>query len=452
MLRHVLLALAILTAPAAAQTFALPEIGLQASGACRQLAVRDRVSTAMVPIGCLDVVGPGFRLTPSGLAMSALPPLDTSSASRLTGRHNPPNAVMLGGGNRISFCPTLSCVDNPSTDHQRATALISAETQDDGHSEEQTLAVLTTVRTGYARPWLTSTAYALGDNVSMQDGRNSVYRVVQAGTSAASGSGPSGKGSSIVDGSVRWAWINDAAINAKAGIYNETQIVAGGGATWGQANNVHLRPGAIPTFAANTELDFANDSGTDCAIGVSNCLGLWLQMVGSNKSTAGALISSSNTTNAAAVWGLRLAGSKLAEDSSLQIDTSGVRAIGIGTFSPGVYSGAAIEIQGQAQAGIGIGGTKTIAGILDASTSANGIALNGVYSGAQIVGTGWSVSPSGNVAAQSVTVSGNLYVPAPIVPATASTGCAKGQISYDASFAYVCVATNTWKRAALSSW
>lgn len=38
------------------------------------------------------------------------------------------------------------------------------------------------------------------------------------------------------------------------------------------------------------------------------------------------------------------------------------------------------------------------------------------------------------------------------VPANAvSTGSA-GQIAYDSSFLYVCIATNTWKRAALSTW
>lgn len=37
-------------------------------------------------------------------------------------------------------------------------------------------------------------------------------------------------------------------------------------------------------------------------------------------------------------------------------------------------------------------------------------------------------------------------------PATASSAGTAGQVSYDSSYVYVCVATNTWKRAALSTW
>ncbi|GJD48585.1 hypothetical protein OPKNFCMD_1308 [Methylobacterium crusticola] len=444
--------LAALTAPVAAQTFAPPEIGLQASGACRQLALRDRASAAMVPIGCLEETGAGFRLTPTGLALTGLSRLDTTAAGRLAGRHNPPNAVMLGGGNRISFCPTLSCVDAPSTDHQRASLLVSAETQVDGAVEEQTLAVLSTIKTGYSRTWAPSTAYAAGDNVSMQDGRNSVYRAVQAGTSAPSGSGPTGKGSNIVDGAVRWAWVNDAVINAKVGLYNEVQNVAGGGHSWAQANNFHLRPGHTPTFNVNTEFDFQNDSGSDCIVGVANCNNLYVVTAGTNKSTAGVAVSTTNKSGFASYFGIILSSPQLASNSAIEIDTGGARAIGVGAFMPASYTSAAIEDLSTAPAGLVIRGAKAIAGVVEHSTSSNGIALNGIYSGAQIVGTGWNVSPAGAVTMSGATVNGNLYVTTPLVPATAATPCAKGQISYDAEFVYVCVTANTWKRAALASW
>lgn len=38
------------------------------------------------------------------------------------------------------------------------------------------------------------------------------------------------------------------------------------------------------------------------------------------------------------------------------------------------------------------------------------------------------------------------------VPATASSTGIAGQIAYDTSYVYICIATNTWKRAALSTW
>jgi len=52
--------------------------------------------------------------------------------------------------------------------------------------------------------WAASTAYALGARVLHDSGRT--YSCTTAGTSAASG-GPTGTGSAIVDGTVRWAYV-----------------------------------------------------------------------------------------------------------------------------------------------------------------------------------------------------------------------------------------------------
>ncbi len=40
----------------------------------------------------------------------------------------------------------------------------------------------------------------------------------------------------------------------------------------------------------------------------------------------------------------------------------------------------------------------------------------------------------------------------PSVPATSTSSCMKGEISWDSSYIYVCINTNTWKRTTLSSW
>ena len=37
-------------------------------------------------------------------------------------------------------------------------------------------------------------------------------------------------------------------------------------------------------------------------------------------------------------------------------------------------------------------------------------------------------------------------------PATASSSGTTGDIAYDSDYLYVCVATDTWKRVALSTW
>jgi hypothetical protein len=51
-----------------------------------------------------------------------------------------------------------------------------------------------------------------------------------------------------------------------------------------------------------------------------------------------------------------------------------------------------------------------------------------------------------------VQANGNPVVVNVAVPATATSAGVAGQRAYDASYVYVCTATNTWKRAALSTW
>lgn len=44
------------------------------------------------------------------------------------------------------------------------------------------------------------------------------------------------------------------------------------------------------------------------------------------------------------------------------------------------------------------------------------------------------------------------FLPNDLVPSTASDKGTPGQIAYDSDYIYVCVAANTWRRAALSTW
>jgi len=50
------------------------------------------------------------------------------------------------------------------------------------------------------------------------------------------------------------------------------------------------------------------------------------------------------------------------------------------------------------------------------------------------------------------TLSNELFLPAPTVPPASNSSGTKGQISWDANYVYVCIATNTWKRTALTTW
>jgi hypothetical protein len=66
------------------------------------------------------------------------------------------------------------------------------------------------------------------------------------------------------------------------------------------------------------------------------------------------------------------------------------------------------------------------------------------------------VLTNGNTSNSSMTVNkvtaNSIVVSANGTPASASATGEKGQILYDSSYIYVCVANNTWRRSALLSW
>ena len=51
-----------------------------------------------------------------------------------------------------------------------------------------------------------------------------------------------------------------------------------------------------------------------------------------------------------------------------------------------------------------------------------------------------------------VTIGGNLIVSNVYVPTANNSVGTRGQISYDSSYVYICIANNTWKRANISTW
>jgi hypothetical protein len=69
--------------------------------------------------------------------------------------------------------------------------------------------------------------------------------------------------------------------------------------------------------------------------------------------------------------------------------------------------------------------------------------------------TGWNLVVGSTPvlqAASSGVAATQLRITTPSVPATATDACTKGQISYDPTYVYICVSTNTWRRAALAAW
>ena len=60
---------------------------------------------------------------------------------------------------------------------------------------------------------------------------------------------------------------------------------------------------------------------------------------------------------------------------------------------------------------------------------------------------------AGNInVAGAVEIAGNLSIDNEYVPTTTGSDGTAGQIVWDSSYIYVCVATNSWKRANLAAW
>lgn len=61
--------------------------------------------------------------------------------------------------------------------------------------------------------------------------------------------------------------------------------------------------------------------------------------------------------------------------------------------------------------------------------------------------------PANTVFSGTVSVSGDsVNVATAKTPASASDTGTQGDVAWDADYIYVCVATNTWKRVAISTW
>ena len=91
----------------------------------------------------------------------------------------------------------------------------------------------------------------------------------------------------------------------------------------------------------------------------------------------------------------------------------------------GIYRGVAGQVL------IGTGGTTSFGGSVKTTTG-------------EFVGT---LSVTGTS-----TLTGGLVLPTSITPASASASGVVGTVAWDASFIYVCTATNTWKRVAIATW
>lgn len=94
--------------------------------------------------------------------------------------------------------------------------------------------------------------------------------------------------------------------------------------------------------------------------------------------------------------------------------------------------------------------------VTDTASNANSTLIN-----LKVGGTSrFNVKKTGEVTANVVnantlnanTLNANTLYVTNATPASATATGVKGQIVWDTNYIYVCVATNTWKRAAISTW
>lgn len=404
---------------------------------CDMLGVHKSENKTLAATLCADTAPPSINLIESGIKINSN---RTGSDLSIAGTYNPA-AIGLGIGNRISFCPELSCVRGPADgsiapiffDHQRASLLISGPSQLDGVAQEQLLAITGTVATGRATPWKSRQTYAIGDNINRieENGTGAVYRAVKAGTSgtlAPPAARPASLPFTVGDGTVIWEWINDPAIAVKANLYNEQTVKPGAGSTWAQAHNIELKPGVIPSFHVNTELDFGNNSGTNCGFGNGDCFNLFMRSGGKNMLTGHIQVDGEPESGNpyAAYFGIRIAGAKASKIADIITESSG--AVGIGVCSSGVTTC-----------------THSTASINDKSASPVGLKLEGAYSHYAIQSPGFTVDPQGFAHVSGLNVGTGT-------PSSSRSPCNAGDLRFSGDYIYACVAKNTWKRAALTGW
>jgi hypothetical protein len=106
-----------------------------------------------------------------------------------------------------------------------------------------------------------------------------------------------------------------------------------------------------------------------------------------------------------------------------------------------------------AVAGSGLGGNLVIATDNTGTYGDIVFATSSFYANAEVARFHGNLTSGSTFTVQSdILAKGKLVLSAGQAPATSSSTGIAGQVAYDANYVYICVATNTWKRSALSTW
>lgn len=141
-----------------------------------------------------------------------------------------------------------------------------------------------------------------------------------------------------------------------------------------------------------------------------------------------------------------------ANDATLFTNSGNGATVGFQNLNPAGFSGAEYKDHNGAL-GVFTGYRNSTGEYRTNNVGASGFIAYKINSvDALVINNNRSVTIGSNLTVGGTITTAALAITPSAPPASASATGTAGQIQWDSSFLYVCVATNTWKRAALSTW
>lgn len=168
-----------------------------------------------------------------------------------------------GGGALVSMCPGYNFGCNTAINAIMAQSAEVTTSAGDAAVQESSHYAYMVNGTGQALPWATSTSYSAGQVSVAASGANLYKETVGSCTSASSGSGPTGTGIGISDGTCSWTFEGSAGLRGKFAFAATTLVNPGGTQAWAGVFDTFIEPGWLDGFATGAEVDVTNNSGRD---------------------------------------------------------------------------------------------------------------------------------------------------------------------------------------------
>lgn len=371
--------------PAVAQApnYKLPSIGIEYDGDCKRFAVQERTSKAMLPLGCLDVASKTWKLTPGEVRQegpnSYTPATPLYSAVNLQGEVS---AGRFGVPNFTLSAPSWAFRYNSGADFGNTTPvsgqrILRCSTASDYKIYESCDNVDFYSDKGYVEAWAPNQAYSVG---TLRRANDNVYVVTTPGTSASSGSGPSGTGSGIADGSVTWKFDGSYFLAAKSG-YSMTAFATGNsGKIWAMNPNLFLGDG-FKSQGYGMELDVTNFSGHDATLAndpYPGVKGLWISGHYGNTGLVGIGVGGFTDNPGKPMWqyGFWCENALAAKQTCMEDWSNSYAGFHTSSFAQKQYD---VWAQSTSEVSFYANGNNRVAGFSAESTAASGYLAKGSY-------------------------------------------------------------------------